>query len=128
MPARTPEDLDRLFAGAMNAGNVDALMELYEPQASLMPAPGKVVAGIEAIREALAGFIAGKPKMSLSPRVVSRTADLALLTSKWALTMTGPDGKSTQMAGQSIEVVRRGSDGNWRFAIDLPFGIDTPQS
>jgi uncharacterized protein (TIGR02246 family) len=128
MPARTPEDLDRLFAGAMNAGNVDALMELYEPQASLMPAPGKVAAGMEAIREALAGFIAGKPKMSLSPRVVSRSADLALLTSKWTLTMTGPDGKPTQMAGQSIEVVRRGSDGNWRFAIDLPFGIDMPQS
>ena len=33
MAARTPEDLDRLFAGAMNAGNLDALVALYEPQA-----------------------------------------------------------------------------------------------
>ena len=128
MAARSPEELDRLFAGALNTGNIDALMELYEPQASLMPTPGKMVAGAEAIREALAGFIVGKPKMSLSPRVVSRTGDLALLTSKWELTMIGPDGKPMQMAGQSIEVARRGSDGNWRFAIDLPFGVDTPQS
>jgi len=128
MAARNPEDLDRLFAGALNTGNIEELMALYEPQASLMASPGKVVAGSDAIREALSEFIAGKPTMSLSPRVVSRTADLALLTSKWQLTMTGPDGKPAQMAGQSIEVARRGSDGNWRFAIDLPFGVDTPQA
>ena len=128
MAARNPEDLDRVFAGALNTGNLDELVSLYEPQASLMASPGKVVVGIDAIREALAGFIAGKPNMSLTPRVVSKTADLALLTSKWELMMTGPDGKPATMSGQSIEVARRGSDGNWRFAIDMPFGIETPAS
>jgi len=126
MGARNPEDLDRLFAGAMNAGNLDALAELYEPQASLTPSPGKVVTGASAIREALAGFLDGKPKMTLSPRVVARSGDLALLTSKWELTMTGPDGKPTKMTGQSVEVARRQSDGNWLFAIDLPLGIESP--
>jgi uncharacterized protein (TIGR02246 family) len=128
MAARNPEDLDRLFAGALNTGNIEELMSLYEPQASLMATPGKIVTGADAIRDALQGFLDGKPKMSLSPHVVAKTADLALTTSKWELTMTGPDGKPTQMAGQSIEVARRGSDGNWRFAIDLPFGIETPQA
>ena len=128
MAARNPEDLDRLFAGALNTGNIEELMALYEPQASLMATPGKIVTGADAIRDALQGFLDGKPKMSLSPHVVAKTADLALTTSKWELTMTGPDGKPAQMAGQSIEVARRGSDGNWRFAIDLPFGIETPQA
>ena len=128
MAARNPEDLDRLFAGSLNSGNIEELMSLYEPQASLMAAPGKIVVGADAIREALNGFIAGKPKMSLSPRVVAKTADLAVTTSKWELTMTGPDGKPAQMSGQSIEVARRQPDGTWRFAIDLPFGVDTPQS
>ena len=127
MSARNPEDLDRLFAGALNTGNIEELMTLYEPQASLMAAPGKIVTGADAIRDALRDFLDGKPKMSLSPRVVAKTADLALTTSKWELTMIGPDGKPTQMSGQSVEVARRGSDGNWRFAIDLPFGVDTPQ-
>ena len=128
MAARTPEDLDRLFAGAMNAGNLDALVALYEPQASLTPAPGKVAVGIDAIREALGGFLDGRPKMALSPRVVARSGDLALLTSKWELAMTGPDGKPAQMRGQSVEVARRQPDGNWLFAIDLPLGIETPPS
>ena len=126
MTARTPEDVDRQFAEALNAGKLDALVALYEPQASLTPAPGKVAVGIDAIREALGGFLDGRPKMALSPRVVARSGDLALLTSKWELTMTGPDGKPAQMHGQSVEVARRQPDGNWLFAIDLPFGIDTP--
>ena len=126
MTIRNPEDLDRVFAGALNTGNIDELMALYEPQASLMASPGKIVVGSEAIREALAGFIAGKPKMTLTPRVVARTTDLAVLASKWSLTMTGPDGKPAQMSGESIEVARRQADGTWRFAIDLPFGVNTP--
>ena len=126
MAARAPEDLDRLFAGAMNAGDLDALVELYESDASLTPAPGKVVVGIDAIREALRGFLDGKPKMTLSPRVVARSGDLALLTSKWELSMTGADGKPAKMGGQSVEIARRQPDGNWLFAIDLPVGIESP--
>ena len=110
----------------MNAGDLDALVELYESDASLTPAPGKVVVGIDAIREALRGFLDGKPKMTLSPRVVARSGDLALLTSKWELSMTGADGKSAKMGGQSVEIARRQPDGNWLFAIDLPLGIESP--
>lgn len=123
MPARNPEDIDRLFAAALNGGDLDALVALYEPQASLTPSPGKTVTGSAAIRESLAMFVAMKPTMTITPRVVSRTGDLALVTAAWQLAMNGPDGKPTQMSGQSIEIARRQSDGAWLFAIDEPFGI-----
>ena len=122
MAARTPEEVDRLFVQALNAGKIDDLVALYEPQATLMASPGKLVTGNAAIREALAQFVAGKPKMTLEPRLVAQTGDLAVIGSKWALAMTGPDGKPAQMNGESFEVVRRQSDGRWLFAIDLPFG------
>jgi uncharacterized protein (TIGR02246 family) len=122
--ARTPEEVDLLFVKALNAGDIDALMELYEPQASLMPSPGKVVAGTAAIREGLGAFLAARPNMTMSQRLVSRTEDLALATSKWEATMTGPDGKRAAMNGQSVEVLRRQADGSWRFAIDMPFGVE----
>ena len=125
MSARSPEEIDPLFAQALNAGDIDALMALYEPQASLMPSPGKVVVGTAAIREALAAFLAGRPNMTVSQRLVSHTDDLALVTSKWELTMTGADGQRSTMNGQSVEVVRRQGDGSWRFAIDMPFGINS---
>ena len=122
MTARKPEDIDRLFAEALNAGNLDALVALYEPQAALMPSPDKLVTGSAAIRESLIAFLAGKPKISLTPRLVSQTGDLAVVTAKWELSVTGPDGKPATMTGQSVEVVRRQPDGRWLFAIDLPFG------
>ena len=123
MTARTPEDVDRVFAEALNAGNLDALVALYEPQATLRPMPDKTVTGHAAIREALAGFLAGKPRMKLTARVLGQTDDLALVAAQWQLDMTGPDGKPAQMTGQSMEVVRRQSDGSWKFVIDNPFGL-----
>lgn len=123
MTARTPEELDSLFAGFLNAGNLDDLAALYEAQATLTPSPGKTVVGLPAIREALAGFLAAKPRMSISARVVAQTGDVALVTSKWQLAMTGPEGEPAQMSGQSVEVARRQADGSWRFVIDEPFGL-----
>jgi ketosteroid isomerase-like protein len=55
---------------------------------------------------------------------VAQSGDLAVLTAKWELSMTGQDGKPAQMTGQSMEVVRRQSDGRWLFVIDLPFGAN----
>ena len=67
MPARRPEDLHRLFAEALNAGDADAVMALYEPGASLVPQPGQVATGTEAIRAALDGFLALKGTVSSKP-------------------------------------------------------------
>jgi uncharacterized protein (TIGR02246 family) len=124
MAARKPEEIDALFAQALNAGDLDALVALYEPQASLMPSPGKLVAGTAAIRDSLAAFLAGKPTMTISARLASQSGDLAVVTAKWQLAMMGSDGKPAKMEGQSVEVVRRQADGRWLFAIDLPFGVE----
>jgi uncharacterized protein (TIGR02246 family) len=119
-----PVELDRLFEQALNAGDIDALVALYEPQATLMPSPGNVVVGAAAIREALAGFLAGKPTITTSGRLVAQTGDIALLANKWTLAMTGPDGKPTTMSGNAVEVARRQPAGHWLFAMDMPFGMD----
>ena len=41
MPASTPEEVQRLFAEAFDAGDVDAAVELYEPNATLVIQPGE---------------------------------------------------------------------------------------
>jgi uncharacterized protein (TIGR02246 family) len=124
MPARSPEVLDRLFSEALNAGDIDALVELYEPQATLTPEPGKVVVGIKAIREALGAFLAAKPTITLMSKILAQTGDLALLTAKWELSGTGPDGSPVKMSGQSAAVCRRQPNGNWLFVIDTPWGLE----
>jgi uncharacterized protein (TIGR02246 family) len=126
MVKNNPVELDQLFERALNAGDLDALVALYEPQAALMPSPGKVVVGTAAIREALAGFLAAKPTIATSGKLVAQTGDIALLANRWTLALTGPDGKPTTMSGNAVEVARRQPAGHWLFAMDMPFGMDAP--
>jgi ketosteroid isomerase-like protein len=49
---------------------------------------------------------------------------VALLRGQWKLTGTGPDGQPVTMIGQSVEVARQQPTGEWRFAVDHPFGAD----
>lgn len=123
MPAHNPEELDVLFAQAINAGDIETVIQLYEPAASLTPQPGQAVSGTKAIREALSGFLAMKPRMTLEARTLAEAGGIALTTSKWVLEGTGPDGKPMKVEGHSAEVARRQPDGTWLFVIDNPHGL-----
>lgn len=123
MAAHKPEELDVLFTKAVNAGDIEAVMKLYEPAASFTEQPGHVVSGTKAIREALGGFLATKPRMTLEARTLAEAGGIALTTSKWVLEGTGPDGKPMKVEGQSAEVARRQPDGTWLFLIDNPHGL-----
>src|ERR1051326_1504067 len=83
MAARNPEELGELFAHALNAGDIEALMKLYEPQAALRPSPGQLIQGSGAIRQAFIGFIGMKPRMSLTAKTPGPCGEVALTTSSW---------------------------------------------
>ena len=122
MPAKNPVELDQLFGEALNSGNIESLVALYEPDASFNPEPGQEIHGREAIREALEGFLAMTPRITLDTKVLAQTDDVALCTANWHLTGTGPEGP-VDMNGQSVEVARKQSDGSWLFIMDNPFGL-----
>jgi uncharacterized protein (TIGR02246 family) len=125
MPARTPEDAHRLFADAFNAGDVEALLALYEPNAALCNGAGQPMAGLEAIRQAFEAFLSTKPRIKLETKYAIRVGDLALLRSQWEMTGMDPGGQPLQPSRHSsTEVVRRQPDGTWRYVIDHPFGAD----
>ena len=123
MAARSPEEIDRIFERELNAGNLDGVLALYEPTAAFTVEPGRVVTGTAAVREAVAGFLALKPSISLSPRVLANTGDIAMVSSKWKLKGTAPDGSAVDLAGESVEILRRQADGTWKFIIDSPWGL-----
>jgi uncharacterized protein (TIGR02246 family) len=123
MRVEIAEQIDDAFAKALNAGDLDGLMQLYEADASLMPSPGHVARGTEAIRAALAQFISAKPRISVKAKALAHSGDVALVSAEWQLEVDAPEGERVTMSGRSVEVVRRQADGSWRFAIDFPFGV-----
>ena len=123
MPARTPEDAHRLWGDAYTAGDLDGMLELYEPDATWMPQPGNVVTGLDAIREHLTNFLTLRETTTfeLKPEYTLQAGDLALLRARWTLKGKTPDGEDVDVEGFTADVVRRGPDGAWRYAIDDPY-------
>ena len=122
MSARKPEEVEQLFAKAFSAGDLESLVSLYEPDATLVPESGKTVAGRDAIRETLQGFLTLCSNFRTEVRSVVTTGDLALVRSDWSLVGTGPGGYSVDLSGHGVEVVRRQPNGTWLYVIDNPFG------
>lgn len=120
--AITPQDTQREFAQAFNAGDIDSLMALYARDATLVPQPGQEVKGQAAIRDALQGFLQMKGHMDLTTTYVVQSGDTALMRSHWRVAGTGADGKPLTMEGDSAEVAQRQVDGRWVYVIDNPFG------
>jgi uncharacterized protein (TIGR02246 family) len=119
---RSPADVDRAFGERVNAGDLDGLVALYEPGATLAREDGSSVTGAAAIRAELAGLLAGKPRIAMHVvHVIPGGDDVALLHNDWHLTAVAPDGARVDVSGRSSEVVRRQPDGTWRFAVDDPF-------
>ena len=120
MAPNSPEDMHSEFTRAFNAGDVDALLRLYEPEAIMTPEPGTAVAGTDAIREALNGYLALKSKIEFKTQPVFKAGNLALMHGDWTLAGTAPDGNAVNLTGHSTEVLRRQPDGTWLYVIDIP--------
>ena len=121
MPAQTPQELDTLFERFANAGDLDGLMTLYEPAATLNL--GTPSTGLAAIREVLHGLMGGKPKIKLTiDNVITGGDNLAVVYASYQMSIEGPDGNRQESTGKTVEVARRQTDGAWLFVIDDPNG------
>ena len=121
MPAMTPVQVHESFERAFNDRDIDALMELYEPDAVLIPQPGQTAAGHAQIREALNGFLALNGPINMTNLGAVDGPDVSLVVGRWTLEGTGPDGQPIHLGGLAADVVHKGTDGAWRFAIDNPY-------
>ena len=101
--ARTPEELETLFEDAFVTRDREALAQLFEDGAVLVGSDGPQEAhgGEEIARFATAMWDHDRTYVA-DPRRVVQARDTALV-----------------VAVRGINVVRRGSDGAWRYAISL---------
>src|SRR3954468_18128440 len=98
MPATEPEQIHGLFEQAFNAGDIEALIALYEPDAALIPQPGAVAQGTAAIRDSLRWFLDCRGEIKLDTKLVLPVGDLAFLATRWSLTGgTMPDGSPAEL-------------------------------
>ena len=122
MSTATPEQVLESIVTGINSGNLDGLLPLYESEAAFATRPGTLAPGAPGIRDALGGFIAMNGKLDLEVTRVLEVDDLALVIGTWSFNGVGPDGEPVQLAAENADVLRRQTDGTWRFVIDNPWG------
>jgi ketosteroid isomerase-like protein len=115
--AQTPHQLADLFVERLAAGDLDGLIELYEPGALFAPNPATEVTGIDNIREQLGSYIGAGARITLNLRRIAVSEDIALISSDATLVGLGEE----PLVTTTTEVVRRQQDGRWLYAIDHPF-------
>ena len=118
MAFASPETSAETFEKAYNAGDMDALLDLYEPGATLIATPGQPSEGIDAIRATLVAFLAMKGTMRLTKDSVYTAGDIALHAGSWTLKAKNEDGSPLELSGKTAEVMRRQADGTWRYIVD----------
>ena len=100
--ARTPEELETLLEDALVLRDGEALADLFEEGAVLVAGHGRPARGRGQIARLALATWAGDHTYVADPRRVVQARDLALV-----------------VAEQGINVVRRGHDSAWRYAIVL---------
>jgi ketosteroid isomerase-like protein len=124
VPAYRPEDCDRLLMQAIENGDLETTVALYEPGAVLFTESGDLLK-IEQIRKHNQEFISLKTKTRIEKIDTAISGDGTLATSRMKCTAVYQDpktGKEVTMHTNTLEVLRKQLDGTWRFVIDDPLG------
>ena len=98
----TPEELETLFEDALLLRDHQALAALFETEATLMRGDERAVRGSEAIARVALATSDGMGVYVADPRRVLLARDIALV-----------------VMDHGVNVMRRGDDGAWRYAIVL---------
>jgi uncharacterized protein (TIGR02246 family) len=105
-----PEDVTRMVAERLNAGDAAGVAALYEPEAVLAYPPGQQTTGREAIKAVYQRMADAGVKFSIeTPLPTVRFEDLALTSTR-----------SADNTGTRVQVLRRQPDGSWLRIIDRP--------
>lgn len=113
-----PDGAPKVCQDAFNAGDLDGLVNLFEPEAVVVLGPYQVITGSGRIREAFAGFLEAGWRWEIKLVSHHRVGDIALNTVEHTLRKNSSDGDTDTLRLRAAVVFRQQDDGSWRFLID----------
>lgn len=117
-----PAALPVLFEARLNAGDIDGVLALFAPDATMRTTTGAIISGRDALHREISGTIAAQGHLTNVPRNILGGGDTALLITDWTMEITTPDGTRIAPTGTTANVARQLPTGEWRFAVLNPLG------
>jgi ketosteroid isomerase-like protein len=122
--AMRPEDLYPTLSAAYNAGDLEALLSVYEPNAAYVIKPGRITGSPAELRATLQQQIAVGGELTINPQSFTPSDDLVLVLGTFTLSGRRRDGTPLDRTARFADVLRCQPDGSWRIAVDNPYGGD----
>lgn len=123
-PVMKAGDYAKAFETALNEGNLDRLLALYEPDALLRSPQGEISASAAGVRAEMHNLIAAKARMENRARHTLAHGDTALIVVDWTLELSLPHGENVRQQGTATNVIRFDAVHGWRMIVANPLGID----
>ncbi|GIE29414.1 hypothetical protein Ait01nite_024590 [Actinoplanes italicus] len=121
-PVTDPTAHAAAFRAAFASGSSAVIDRFYEPGALLIPGRGESRSGQAERASAYDHLLGFGVPMLTETRHLHVAGDIALSIVDWSMRGTARQGFPLDLHGVSADVLRRGSDGRWRYVIDNPFG------
>jgi uncharacterized protein (TIGR02246 family) len=115
-----PQDLYPALSEAYNAGDLEAVLSLYDPEAVFVIKPGRVTATRAELRAALQHLVALRGRLTVDPRTFVGSGDVTLVSGTFTLTGRREDGTTFERRSKFADVLCRQPDGRWLIAVDNP--------
>ncbi len=115
-----PQAWPGLFARRLNAGNLEGIVAMYEPDARFVTRSGETLVGRDQIRKVLADLIGAKTRLQSKVVQTVTVGDVAVLYTDFHGTTVEGSGKTVEFHHKAIEVLRRQPDGAWRLIVGDP--------
>jgi ketosteroid isomerase-like protein len=117
-----PEDWPHVFEQHLNAGDLDAVMALYEPGACFVARSGETLVGHDEIRKVPDSLIDAKTYCRSKVIRAVTVDDIAQLYTDFEGTQVDDSGNRVAVCSKAIEVLRRHPDGSWKLIVGDPNG------
>ncbi len=116
-----PAELHERIRDGVNAADVDALVNCYEPDAVFMAEDGAQAVGLDEIRAAYEAIVSFGGTLTLETRYAVERGELALMSNQYTFSMPG-----YSASWITAEVARRQPDGSWKYVLDNPYAAPAP--
>lgn len=121
---------DSAFAAAATAGNLDGVVAVYASDAALLPPNMPPQKGRSAIRSFWGGFLnAYTVRFEVSSDTIEGRGDLAYNVGHYRFTAVPKAKADPGVAdeGKFLEVLKKQSDGSWKYIVDMYSSNLAPQ-
>jgi uncharacterized protein (TIGR02246 family) len=123
MHASSPAALSAAFAAAMGAGDLDAALELWLPDAAIIAADGRVIAGRDAVAPVLEALIDNDVSLTIELLAVYDAGETAIGTGRLTMSARNGGAEPYEHTSEALIVYRRVDGAGWRIALDAPWGL-----